>query len=101
MDLQTITYEKIINHAKFLNKALETGGKSGERHLAKKMILRIGTCNIQGFQQKNAMDVVALTESKKKGQDTKEKHGYIRIHSGVPKEERGHSGVSDGMQATE
>ncbi|KAH1011032.1 hypothetical protein HUJ04_000474 [Dendroctonus ponderosae] len=52
MDLQSITYEKNINHAKFLKKALETGGKSRERHLAKKMILRIGTCNIQGISTK-------------------------------------------------
>ncbi|KAF2880808.1 hypothetical protein ILUMI_25365 [Ignelater luminosus] len=35
-----------------------------------------------------------LTETKKKDRGTAERHGYIHIYSGVPKEERARSGVS-------
>lgn len=69
-----------------------------------KRTLRIGTWNIQGIATKtdevfkeietNAMDIVALTETKKKGKGTEEKNGYIHIYSGKPKEERASSGVS-------
>nr|CAH7766067.1 unnamed protein product [Callosobruchus chinensis] len=56
----------------------------------------IGTKSDEVFKElaRNNMDIVALTETKKKGKGTEEKHDYIHIYSGVPKEDRGRSGVS-------
>ncbi|XP_030751031.1 craniofacial development protein 2-like [Sitophilus oryzae] len=89
-----------------------------------KRTLRIGTWNIQGIATKREvfkemerydMDIIALTETKKKGKGTEEKDGYVHIYSGtevyhkvpkytiryrstiytaVPKEERARGGVS-------
>ena len=64
----------------------------------------IGTWNVQGIASKTeevfkeieraGLDIVALTETKKKGRGTEEKHQYIHIFSGVPKEERAAGGVA-------
>ena len=65
--------------------------------------MNIGTWNVQGIATKSEevykeiersnMDIIALTETKRKGKGTEERNQYIYIYSGVPKEERASSGV--------
>lgn len=70
----------------------------------RKRIMSMGTWNVQGIRTKQAevinaikkmdIDIVALTETKKKGFGTEEIDEYIHLFSGVPKEERAKRGVS-------
>lgn len=103
MDLRFITCKKNI-FAKYLNSASEKDGHYGKRKLAMKRTLRFGTWNVQGIgtkihevfkeiEQYN-LDIVAFTEVKKKGKGIEQKDHYTFIYSGVPKEERGRSGVA-------
>lgn len=66
--------------------------------------MNIGTWNVQGIRQKIDLiasdlskinvDIVALTETKKKGTGTEVVGEYIHIYTGVPKEKRAARGVS-------
>ncbi|XP_030757794.1 craniofacial development protein 2-like [Sitophilus oryzae] len=75
-----------------------------------KRTLRIGTWNIQGIATKREvfkemerydMDIIALTETKKKGKGTEEKDGYVHIYSGVPKEDVAAYAPTDDAPAAE
>lgn len=79
-------------------------GHNGKRRKQRKRRMIFGTWNVQGistkqsevFQQlqKHNVDVCVLSETKKKGFGIEEKHGFIHIYSGVPKEKRARAGVS-------
>lgn len=66
--------------------------------------MNFGTWNIQGLNTKSEevfrelnklkMDIVVLSETKKKGQGSEMKGNYIHIYSGVDKSKRAKSGVS-------
>lgn len=76
--------------------------KSTER--GKTKILKLGTWNIRSLNGKenermlefeNAqLDILALSETKKKGQGLKKNGGHILVHSGVPVEKRAAEGVA-------
>ncbi|XP_072392375.1 uncharacterized protein [Diabrotica undecimpunctata] len=79
-------------------------GNLRRRHLAKKRTLKIGTWNTQGMthktmeilteMMKQKMDIIVLSESKKKGQVNEPIKDYIHIWSGVEKHVQAKSGVS-------
>ena len=60
--------------------------------------MRFGTWNIQGMRTKETevmreidkmnMDIVVLSETKKKSKGIEKKGNYMHIFSGIPKEER-------------
>lgn len=56
----------------------------------------MSTKNKEVFREieKFNMDIVALTETKKKQKRIEGKHGYLHIYSGVPNEERARSAIS-------
>jgi hypothetical protein len=74
-----------------------------EKLWLQKRIKNLGTLNIQGLRGKfeevlkeveeRQLSMVALTETKKKGQGTETIGDYIHLHSGVPKHSRAKRGV--------
>ena len=64
----------------------------------------MGTWNIQGISTKKdqvldqlercRMDIVALTETKKKGTGNEQQRNYLHFYSGVEKSKRANAGVS-------
>lgn len=68
------------------------------------LTMQFGTWNVRGLKSKRRevftelekynMDIVALTETKKKGKGIEKIHGYIHIYSGVSWEQHARSGVS-------
>jgi len=74
------------------------------RRKLKKRTLKFGTWNVQGCRNKleeiigeiniMKMDVVVLTETKKKGTGSETLGNYIQLFSGVKKYERAKTGVS-------
>ncbi|XP_045463868.1 craniofacial development protein 2-like [Harmonia axyridis] len=96
---------KLANKAKKPNKRLgTTDGSHGKRHKLRKRTLNIGTWNVQGIRTKEdeitrelqtlSMDLVVLTETKKKGTGTEVINNYVHVYSGVPKHQRAKRGVS-------
>lgn len=85
-------------------KPRKSDGTKRKRHLAMKRTLRIGTWNIQGIANKYVeieeeiskqnIDIIALSETKKKGQGNEKLKKYIHLWSGVEKHERAKAGVS-------
>ena len=77
---------------------------NGKRLCKRKRILNAGTWNVQGLRTKQnevllevkrlSMDIVVLTETKKKGRGSEDLNGYIHFYSGVRKEMRAKAGVS-------
>lgn len=81
-----------------------TGPKSNLRQRLRKRTMNIGTWNIQGLGTKQReviseieklnLDIIILTETKKKGTGEEVLNEYLHVWSGVPKDFRARSGVS-------
>ena len=92
-------------HAKKPRQRLgKTDGLPNKRHRARKRLMNYGTWNVQGIRGKMEeitselgklkMDVIGLTETKRKGAGTEIVRGYVHLYSGVPKDRRAERGVS-------
>lgn len=78
--------------------------KKRRQHGLRNRYMFFGTWNVQGIATKQAevfkeierfnLDVVALSETKKKGKGIEEFKNYIHIYSGVNKECRAKKGIS-------
>lgn len=86
------------------NQRLGMDGFTNKRQKLRKRFTNFATWNTQGISGKTEeivseldklnIDVIALTETKKKGQGTAITGNYVHIYSGVPKHERAKRGVS-------
>lgn len=98
------TRKKLIIAKKSRNSLGTRIGFTVERPRARKRFMNYGTWNVQGSRGKMLeivseletmkMDIVTLTETKKKGHGTNAVGKYFHIFSGVPKEQRAKRGVS-------
>jgi len=100
-----ITCQKKNTHAKKPRQRLgKTDGLSNKRHRARKRLMNYGTWNVQGIRGKMEkltsvlgklkMDVIGLTETKRKGTGTEIVKDYVHLYSGVSKDRREERGVS-------
>jgi len=81
-----------------------TGWNKRRRHSLRKRTINIGTWNVQGFGRKInevffevkrlKMDVMVITETKKKGQGSENLGEYDCFYSGVSKDKRAQQGVA-------
>ena len=83
---------------------IKTDGLSNTRQKARKGLTNYGTWNVQGIRGKMPeiaselgklnMDVIGLTETKRKGTGVEIAWGYIHLYCGVSKDRRAERGVS-------
>jgi len=92
-------------HVKKPRQRLEkTDGLSNKRHKTRKRLLNYCTWNVQGIRGKMEeitselgklkMDVIGLTETKRKGTGSEIVGGYVHLYSGVSEDRRAERGVS-------
>ena len=81
----------------------KTDSLYNKRHRARKRLMNYGTWNVQGIRGKMEeimselgklkMDVIGLTETKRKGTGSEIVGGYVHLYSGVPRDRRAETGV--------
>jgi len=104
MGQHLITRKKNIHAKKPRQRLGKRDGLSSKRHEARKRLMNYGTWNVQGIRGKMEeiiselgklkMDVIGLTEIKRKGIGTEIIRDNFHLYSGVSKDRKAERGVS-------